>query len=51
MDKFPSMRKRCCTKNIWSLGYCFTTVGLDEEMIQKYVRWQGKRGKDYDDNG
>jgi putative transposase len=44
MDKFPALRKRYWTKHFWSPGYCCSTVGLDEEMIQKYVRWQ--QGKD-----
>lgn len=43
MDKFPSLRKRYWTKHFWSPGYCVTTIGLDEEMIQKYVRWQQKK--------
>ena len=42
MDKYPSLRKRYWTKHFWSPGYCVTTIGLDEEMIQKYVRWQQK---------
>jgi len=27
---------------IWSVGYYASTVGLDEEMIKKYVRYQEK---------
>ena len=27
---------------IWSVGYFASTVGLDEEMIKKYVRYQEK---------
>ena len=46
MDKFPSLRKRYWTKHFWSPGYCVTTVGLDEEQIQKYVRWQQKKDQD-----
>jgi putative transposase len=42
MDKFPSLRKRYWTKHFWSPGYCVTTIGLDEEKIQQYVRWQQK---------
>ena len=43
MDKYPSLRKRYWAKHFWSPGYCVTTIGLDEEMIQKYVRWQQKK--------
>lgn len=51
MDKFPSLRKRYWTKHFWSPGYCVSTVGLDEEMIQKYVRWQQERENYNEDNG
>jgi len=27
---------------IWSVGYFVSTVGLDEKMIEKYVRYQEK---------
>ena len=29
--------------HFWAKGYCVDTVGLDPEMIQKYVRYQEKR--------
>ena len=30
-------------RHIWSRGYCVSTVGLDEEKIRKYVKWQQAR--------
>jgi putative transposase len=30
---------------IWSVGYFSSTVGLNEERIQKYITWQSKREK------
>ena len=30
-------------KHLWSRGYCVSTVGLDEEKIRKYVKWQQER--------
>ena len=27
---------------IWAKGYCVDTVGLDGEMIRKYVKYQEK---------
>ena len=27
-------------------GYCVSTIGLDEERIRKYVKWQEKREKE-----
>lgn len=45
-DKFPQLRKRYWGQHVWSRGYCVSTVGLDEERIRKYVKWQNRK----DDN-
>jgi putative transposase len=37
------LSKRYWGKHIWSRGYCVSTVGLDEENIRKYVKWQQER--------
>ena len=29
--------------HFWAQGYCVGTVGLDEDMIRKYVKWQEKQ--------
>lgn len=29
--------------HFWSPGYCVDTIGLDSEMIQKYVRYQEQK--------
>jgi putative transposase len=40
---FAVMRKKPCWGNhFWAKGYCVDTVGLNSEMIQKYVRFQEK---------
>ena len=49
-DTFPELRKRYWGQHFWSRGYCVSTVGLDEEAIKKYVRWQNKRNQDSDAN-
>lgn len=30
---------------IWSVGYFFSTVGLNEEQVRKYIEWQDKKEK------
>jgi putative transposase len=30
-------------QSIWSVGYFSSTVGLDEEMIHKYIEYQGRK--------
>ena len=42
-EKFDFLRKRYYGRGgIWSAGYFVSTVGLDEKMIEKYVRYQEK---------
>jgi len=42
-EKFGFLRKRYCGRGgIWSAGYFVSTVGLDEKLIEKYVRYQEK---------
>lgn len=39
--KFPQLRQRPYWGNhFWAEGYCVDTVGVNEEMIRKYVKYQ-----------
>ena len=49
-DKYLDLKKRYWGRHFWAKGYCVSTVGLDEEQIRKYVRWQLKKDKDMDQN-
>jgi len=41
--KFEFLRKRYYSRGgIWSAGYFVSTVGLDEKLIERYVRYQEK---------
>lgn len=33
-------------RHLWARGYCVSSVGLDEAMIRKYVRWQERKEKE-----
>jgi putative transposase len=46
--KFAGLRKRYYGQHYWSRGYAVTTVGLDEETIRKYVRWQQQKDREED---
>ena len=38
---YKHLRRRPYWGNhFWSRGYCVTTIGLDEEKIRRYVRYQ-----------
>ena len=39
-DRYEKLGKRYWGRHFWSRGYCVSTVGLDEEMIRKYVKYQ-----------
>ena len=45
-DRFPALRKRYWGQHVWSRGYCVSTVGLDEERIRKYVKWQHRKERE-----
>jgi putative transposase len=42
-DRYEKLGRRYWGRHFWSRGYCVSTVGLDEERIRKYVKWQKKR--------
>ena len=37
------LAKQYWGRHIWARGYCVSTVGLNEEQIRKYVKWQQER--------
>ena len=44
--QFPKLKQRPYWGNhFWASGYCVDTVGLDAEMIQKYVKYQERRDR------
>jgi putative transposase len=43
-NKFKQLKeKQYWGNHFWSRGYCVDTVGLNEEMIRKYVQYQEKK--------
>ena len=43
-QKFPSMKSIYWgTDSLWSEGYFVSTVGVDEEIVKKYIEYQGKK--------
>ncbi len=46
-NKFKELKQRPYWGNhFWARGYCVDTVGLDEEMIRAYVKYQEKRERE-----
>ena len=47
--RFSGLREKPYWGNhFWARGYCVDTVGLDAEMIQKYVQYQEKAERERD---
>ena len=44
-NRYEHLGKRYWGRHLWSRGYCVSTVGLDEEHIRKYVKWQEGKEK------
>lgn len=45
-NRYPQLGRRYWGRHLWSRGYCVSTVGLDEEKIRKYVKWQERKEKE-----
>jgi putative transposase len=46
LNKFRKLKQKPYWGNhFWARGYCVDTVGLDEEMIRKYIKYQEKQEK------
>ena len=44
LNRHKKLKKKPYWGNhFWSRGYCVDTIGLDEESVRKYVRYQEKR--------
>jgi REP-associated tyrosine transposase len=41
--QYPQLGRKYWGRHLWARGYCVSTVGIDEEQIRQYVRWQEKQ--------
>jgi putative transposase len=42
-NRYEKLGGKYWGRHLWSRGYCVSTIGLDEEKIRKYVKWQEKK--------
>ena len=47
-DLHPALKRRYWGRHFWARGYCVSTIGLDEEQIRQYVKWQLKKDQRQD---
>ena len=49
LRRYERLSKQFWGRHLWSRGYCVSTIGIDEEKIRQYVRWQEKQEKEIED--
>ena len=42
-DSQKELTKKYWGKHIWTQGYCVSTIGIDEDKVKKYVKWQQEK--------
>ena len=48
-NQFKQLKQKPYWGNhFWSRGYCADTVGLDEEKVRKYVKYQEKKDREHE---
>ena len=50
-QRYEKLGKRYWGRHLWSRGYCVSTIGLDEDKIRKYVKWQEGKEKELEQQG
>jgi putative transposase len=45
-QRFDRFGRQYWGRHLWARGYCVSTVGLNEEKIRQYVRWQEQRERE-----
>ena len=45
-QRYERLGKQFWGRHLWSRGYCVSTVGIDEERIRQYVKWQENKDKE-----
>ena len=52
LNKYKKLKQKPYWGNhFWSRGYCVDTVGLDSEMIRKYVKYQEDKERKEEEQG
>ena len=47
---YDKLGKKYWGRHLWSRGFCVSSVGLDEDKIRKYVRYQEKKDREIEQN-
>ncbi len=45
LRQYERLDKRFWGRHLWVTGYCVSAIGLGEERVRKYVKWQESQEK------
>ena len=45
-EHYEQLGRRYWGRHLWSRGYCVSTIGLDEDKIRRYVKWQEEKDRE-----
>ena len=45
-QRYEKLGKQFWGRHLWGRGYCVSTVGIDEQRLREYVRWQEKKERE-----
>jgi putative transposase len=45
-QRFEKLGRKNWGRQLWSRGYCVSTIGIDERRIREYVKWQEAKEKE-----
>ena len=43
--RYDRLGKKYWGRHLWARGFCVSTIGINEEQIRKYVKWQKEQEK------
>ncbi len=46
LQRYEKLGKQFWGRQLWGRGYCVSTVGIDEQRIREYVKWQENKEKE-----
>ncbi len=45
-QRYEKLGKQFWGRHLWSRGYCVSTIGIDEQRIREYVKWQEEKERE-----
>jgi putative transposase len=46
LQRYAKLADKYGGRHLWARGYCVSTIGLNEERVREYVKWQEKKERE-----